>query len=183
MTELSLTDWLVLGVLAEEPRHGFAVGRELAANSELGGIWTVRRPLVYRSLDHLVDAGLAEPRTVEPGIQGPHRTVMAPTRAGRARLARWLREPVEHPREVRTVLLAKLALLARRSQALEPLIRAQRAAFGGILDGLENKRRATDGVDRLTVQWRLSANRAIIAFLDSIVGDEEHSTVHQGSGS
>jgi len=183
MAELSLTDWLVLGVLAEEPRHGFAIARELAPTSELGRIWTVRRPLVYRSLDHLIDAGLAEPRAVEPGIQGPHRTVIAPRRAGRARLARWLSEPVAHPREVRTVLLAKLALLARRDQPLAPLVDKQRATFGGILDGLEDKRRKTEGVDRLAVQWRVSANRAIIAFLDAVSRDEQRSSARQGSRS
>ena len=47
-TVLSLTDWVVLGVLTEEPRHGFAVAKELARDAELGQLWTVRRPLVYR---------------------------------------------------------------------------------------------------------------------------------------
>jgi DNA-binding PadR family transcriptional regulator len=170
--ELSLTDWLVLGVLCEEPRHGFAVARELAPNAELGRIWTVRRPLVYRALDHLVETGLAEARHVEPGAQGPERTVVAPTRSGRALLRQWLREPVEHPRDVRTVLLAKLALLARRGEPLRPLAEAQRTAFADVLRGLERRRRSSAGVDRLALHWRTSANRAIAAFLDAVIRDE-----------
>ena len=35
-------------VIAEEPRHGFSVARELAADMPIGQVWTVRRPLVYR---------------------------------------------------------------------------------------------------------------------------------------
>jgi DNA-binding PadR family transcriptional regulator len=171
--ELSLTDWLVLGVLCEQPQHGFAVARELAVDGELGSIWTVRRPLVYRSLDHLVDEGLVEPRAVEPGVQGPYRTVMAPTRSGRARVARWLTEPVAHPRDVRTVLLAKLAMLTRRGEPLTPLVRAQLDDFTGVLGGLERKRRTSDGVADLTVQGRVSANRAIGAFLEGIIRDEQ----------
>lgn len=170
--DLSLTDWLVLGVLCEEPRHGFAVARELDAASELGSIWTVRRPLVYRALDHLVDVGLAEPRAVERGAQGPHRTVLAPTRTGRARLERWLSEPVEHPRDVRTALLAKLALRTRRGEALTPLAQAQLDAFTEIVGGLQRRRRASDGVARLTTHWRVAANRAITAFLEAVVRDE-----------
>jgi PadR family transcriptional regulator AphA len=171
-SDLSLTDWVVLAVLCEEPRHGFAVARELGAETELGGIWTVRRPLVYRSLDHLVDAGLVEARAVEPGIQGPHRTVMAPTRTGRARVSRWLDEPVLHPRDVRTTLLAKLALRARRSLELSSLARAQLETFDDVRGGVAEKLRTSDGVDRLTMQWRVSANQAIVAFLRSLISDE-----------
>jgi PadR family transcriptional regulator AphA len=169
---LSLTDWLVLAILCEDPRHGFAVARELAPESELGGIWTVRRPLVYRAIDHLVDVGLVEPRAVEPGTQGPHRTVMAPTRSGRARVAPWLEQPVAHPRDVRTVLLAKLALRSRRGAALSPLARAQLELFESVRGGVEQKLGKSDGVDKLTMHWRVSANDAIVSFLETVIADE-----------
>ncbi len=170
--QMSLTDWLVLALLCEQPRHGFAVARELEAGSELGGIWTVRRPLVYRSLDHLALEGLIEPRSVEPGAQGPHRTVMAPTRTGRARVTRWLDQPAAHPRDVRTELLAKLALRARRGRELSTLARAQLARFANVRDGIEQRRRQSGGVERLTLQWRLSANDGIARFLESVIEDE-----------
>ncbi|HEY7824307.1 MAG TPA: PadR family transcriptional regulator, partial [Acidimicrobiia bacterium] len=59
-SELSVTEYAVLGILAEAPSHGFAVAKELDANTEVGRILTVRRPLVYRALDRLVDQRLAE---------------------------------------------------------------------------------------------------------------------------
>jgi DNA-binding PadR family transcriptional regulator len=168
-----LTDWVVLGVLAEEPRHGFAVAKELERGADLGELWTVRRPLVYRSIDHLLEADLVEPRSVEPGAQGPHRTVIAPTRAGRARLRRWLDQPVEHPRDVRAVLLVKLALLARRGEPLAPLARRQLDGFAEVNAGLGRKASpAGDPVARLAVGWRTQANEAIRRFLEQVIRGE-----------
>jgi DNA-binding PadR family transcriptional regulator len=166
---LSLTDWVVLGLLAEEPRHGFAIAKELAADAELGRLWTVRRPLVYRAIDHLLDIGMAEPRFTEPGDQGPHRTVFAATRAGRARLRRWLDQPVEHPRDVRTTLLVKLAFRARRGDALAPLARRQLEEFADVQDSLGRRRAAAGTVEQLAVQWRYQANDAIRRFLEAVI--------------
>ncbi len=169
---ISLTDWVVLGVLSEEPRHGFAVAKELGRDAELGQLWTVRRPLVYRAIDHLLELGLAETRSVEPGDQGPHRTVIAPTRGGRARLRRWLEQPVEHPRDVRAVLLVKLGLLARRGEPLAPLARRQLAAFVEVNEGLGRRASPETPVARLAVGWRTQANEAIRRFLEQVIGDE-----------
>ena len=100
---LSLTDWVVLALVAEEPRHGFAVAKELAPDATLGEAWTVRRPLVYRAIDHLRDAGLVEPVRTEAGAQGPHRTVYRATRSGATRVTRWLDRPVADAVGVGTV--------------------------------------------------------------------------------
>jgi DNA-binding PadR family transcriptional regulator len=170
--DLSLTDWIVLGVLAEEPRHGFAVGTELGSDAQLGRLWTVRRPLVYRAIDHLLELGFAEARSVEPGDQGPHRTVIAPTRVGRARLRRWLEQPVDHPRDVRATLLVKLALLARRGDPLTPLARRQLDAFADVQTGLGRRRDPSSTVEHLAVTWRFEANEAIRRFLENVIRDE-----------
>src|SRR5262245_66167198 len=82
---MSLTDWVVLAVIAEEPRHGFSVARELAPDATIGQVWTVRRPLVYRAIEYLGADGLIEATRTEPGTQGPHRTVYRATRSGKAR--------------------------------------------------------------------------------------------------
>jgi hypothetical protein len=47
-------EWAVLGLLAEQPTHGFATAEALAPDGVVGRIWTMRRPLVYRALDVLV---------------------------------------------------------------------------------------------------------------------------------
>lgn len=169
---LSLTDWVVLGILAEEPRHGFAVAKELGHDAELGQLWTVRRPLVYRAIDHLLEIGFAEPRFVEPGDQGPHRTVIATTHVGRSRLRRWLDEAVDHPRDVRATLLVKLALRARRGTPLSPLARRQLDAFADVQKGLGRRRASASSVAQLAITWRYQANEAIRRFLEALIREE-----------
>src|SRR5262245_14629959 len=169
---MSLTEWIVLAVIAEQPRHGFSVARELAPDAPIGQVWTVRRPLVYRAIDYLAADGLIEASRTEPGTQGPHRTVYRATRAGRSRLARWLDEPVEHPREVRSELLAKFVLRARRGEPLAPLARRQLELFAPVTDGLVRASRRATGADRVVARWRLESTRAIARTLEAIVVDE-----------
>lgn len=167
-----LTDWVVLAVVAEAPRHGFAVAKELAADAALGEVWTVPRSLVYRAIDHLRDAGLIEPARTETGAQGPHRTVYRVTRSGAARLGHWLDQPVTHPRDVRTELLVKLVLRARRGKPLAPLAGAQLDRFASATRGLARRARDAQGADRIVARWRVESLGAIRRTLEAIVADE-----------
>lgn len=137
-SQLSLTEHAVLGVLAEGPTHGFAISKALSAGADLGRILTVRRPLVYRALDRLVEAGLIEPAHTEPGEAGPRRVVHRITSEGRRRLAAWLESPVEHVRDLRIEFLLKVVLLDRSAQTPLPLIRAQRAVLDPTLAALDD---------------------------------------------
>ncbi|MGI9596526.1 MAG: PadR family transcriptional regulator [Acidimicrobiales bacterium] len=136
----SLNEWVVLALLAEEPAHGFALARELAADSDLGRILTVRRPLVYRALDRLAAADLAEPTQVERGDAGPNRTVFRTTPSGSTDLERWLATPVTHVRELRVEFLLKLRLLERRGRTSRHLISAQRSALDETIQRLVERR-------------------------------------------
>jgi DNA-binding PadR family transcriptional regulator len=169
---MSLTDWVVLGLIAEEPRHGFAAARELAPAAPVGQVWTVRRPLVYRAIEYLAHDGLIEASRTEPGAQGPHRTVYRTTRAGRAQLARWLGAPVDHPRDVRSELIVKFVLRVRRGEALTPLAQRQLELFAPVADGLARAARQAAGADRVVARWRLESVRAITRTLDAVVADE-----------
>lgn len=162
---LSLTEWVVLALLAEKPAHGFALARELRPDADLGRILTVHRPLVYRALARLVDAGLAEPHHTEPGEAGPTRTVHRPTRHGRRRLRRWFDEPVEHVRDLRMEFLAKLRLAERAGRDGASLVAAQRHALSATLDHLADPARGSDDVVEL---WRRHTAAAARAFLDDL---------------
>jgi hypothetical protein len=54
--DLGAGDWAVLALLAERPTHGFAVARAMSPEGEIGKVWTMRRPLVYRAIEHVRDA-------------------------------------------------------------------------------------------------------------------------------
>jgi DNA-binding PadR family transcriptional regulator len=125
LPELSLSDWIVLGIVAERPTHGWPVVRELAPDGAIGRVWSVSRPLVYRSLATLVGDGFVEECGEAASERGPQRTIVRVTRKGRAALRRWLDEPVEHVREVRSEFLVKLALLERAGRSAEQLVALQ----------------------------------------------------------
>jgi PadR family transcriptional regulator AphA len=160
---LTLNDRVVLAVLREEPAHGFAVARALAAGSDLGRILTLRRPQVYRAIDRLAAVDLLEPVVTEPGDAGPKRTVYRVTEAGVAPLEAWLSTPVDHVRDLRVEFLLKLRLLERLGRGPAPLVEAQRRALGPTLARLtETGGEAGDVVER----WRAENARAVGRFLD-----------------
>jgi PadR family transcriptional regulator AphA len=163
MTELSVTEYAVLGILAEGPNHGFALARELTPRADLGRIYTVRRPLVYRALDRLVEAGLAEAMHIEESEAGPNRIVVRATRQGRATLRRWLGKPVGHVRDIRIEFLLKLALLQRSGGSPGSLIDRQREALQPTLGVLEEI--STD--DHVEI-WRRHNARATDAYLEEL---------------
>ena len=124
--ELLLGEWACLGLLYDQQAHGFAIAAELRADAPIGRIWSLSRPLTYRSLDQLVERGLVRPVGSEPGDAGPDRTVLAATRAGRSRMRTWLRTPVTHLRDLRSELLLKIALAERCGVDIGPMLDAQR---------------------------------------------------------
>lgn len=155
----SLTEWVVLGLLAERPMHGFALAQLLARGGEVGRVWSATRPLTYRAIDQLLADGCIEAVRTEVGT-GPPRTVHRPTPSGRRALRRWLNEPVAHARDVRAELLVKLLLLERAGKPTAPLLQAQREAFADLLDP-DQPRPADDSVSR----WRAEQAAAIDRFL------------------
>lgn len=161
---LSLNEWVVLALLAEQPAHGFALARQLRAHGDIGRILTVHRPLVYRALDRLVDAQLAEPQHTEPGDAGPNRTVHRITDAGRRALDQWLREPVQHVRDLRIEFLVKMRLTERARRDPAPLVVAQYDALADTLDNLTHLDPDADIVD----EWRRYNAQAATRFLTQL---------------
>lgn len=164
--ELSLHEWVVLALVAEAPRHGYDVAAEAAPTGPLGAVWTVPRPAVYRALARLEDLGHVRARRTETGAGAPPRTVYGASRTGRAALRRWLAEPVEHLRDVRSTLLVKLVLGPRLGVAPGELVRAQRRRFAPLV-----ARRSGDGPSTDPVElWRRHAALAVDAFLADLGG-------------
>jgi DNA-binding PadR family transcriptional regulator len=162
---LSLNEWAVLGLLVESPRHGYDIAIELRPSGDVGTVWTVSRPLVYRALDRLDALGLVEARRNESGA-GPRRTVYGPTRRGRTALRRWLVTPVEHLRDVRGALLLKLVLGRRLGVDPAPLVVAQLDALGPHFAALATEPDPGD----LVGLWRHHSALAVRAFLDRLAG-------------
>jgi DNA-binding PadR family transcriptional regulator len=165
--EWALPEWTVLAVLREQARHGFAIAALTARGGELGRIWQIPRPVIYRALSRLEEAGLTAPTAVESG-PGPQRTLHTVTDAGRVAVDEWLRQPVEHVRDLRSHLLMKLALLDRRGIDPGDLLRAQRAVLEPIVRAVAVDRDRHQGFDGVLLAWRHSNASAALHFLAEI---------------
>src|SRR6516225_1141748 len=138
-------EWAVLALLCERPAHGWALAGQLAPTGELGSIWSLTRPLVYRSLEILEARQLIAPAGSEPGVRGPNRTIFRATAAGHEAVGLWLSEPVEHVREGRSLLLLKLVFAQRNCIDPRPMLLAQREALEESIAMLEERTTSSVG--------------------------------------
>ena len=169
---IALAEQTVLVLLSQRPAHGFAVAQLTAPDGELGRIWRIPRPVVYRAIGRLVDAGLITPESVEPGL-GPQRTIYTVTALGRQEAELWLSRPVEHVRDIRSHLLIKLALLYRAGRDPAELLRRQRATLEPIARAIQAPHDERDGFDEILLAWRRATAAAALGFLDEIAAKAE----------
>jgi DNA-binding PadR family transcriptional regulator len=169
--EPSVLDQIVLALIGEKPRHGFAVSKELETDPSLSAVIRARRPLVYRSINSLVDAKLIRETKTEPGDQGSPRVIYAANATGKSATTIWLNDTVDHPRDARIELLAKFVLRNRRAMNSKQLATRQRKLFERQAANLQvAANSATDDV-RLVALWRVENINAMIRLLDVVVKD------------
>lgn len=159
-----LGEWACLGLLVAGPSHGFALASRLAPSGDVGRVWSMSRPLTYRSLDQLTERGLAEQVGVEQGRAGGQRVVFGATRLGRSVLEAWLAEPVPHLRDLRSELLLKLMVLDLLGRDPSSLLRAQRELVAIALALLER-----DAGRDVVGLWRAESAAAALRFLDRLL--------------
>jgi DNA-binding PadR family transcriptional regulator len=166
--ELTIGEWAVLALVDEGPTHGFSVARTMAAGDEVGRVWTMRRPLVYRTLEILEGRELTRTAGVEPSTSGPQRTLVETTPEGKRLVAEWRLLPIERLRDARSALMLKLLFLDRRGLDPAPLLEAQRVQ----LVQLEAELRATlaeaAGFARTLALWRVENASAAIRFVEAL---------------
>jgi PadR family transcriptional regulator AphA len=167
---LACGEWAILGLITEQHRHGFALARLMAPGGEVGQVWALPKPLVYRALATLQDRGLAAPAGEERGERGPNRVLLGATPEGVAALQTWLTLPVRHLRDVRSLLMLKLALLDRVGGDPVPLLSAQRERLLPLVDALAERLATAEGFGRTLLAWRLESARAAVRFVEA-VGD------------
>jgi DNA-binding PadR family transcriptional regulator len=169
--ELSAGEWAVLALLTEQPAHGFALARAMAPDGEVGQVWAMRRPLVYRALETLEQRELIRPAGTVPSRSGPQRTIREVTPSGALAVSEWLNEPVSHVRDARSLLMLKLLFIARREQDAATLLRAQREQFSAQADRLAAAVDESEGFDRTLLLWRFHSTTAAIQFTETMLGD------------
>jgi DNA-binding PadR family transcriptional regulator len=172
-SDLTPNEYCVIALLMERPAHGWGLAEILERDGEVGSIWSVARPLVYTSLRDLDGGGYIRTAGLERGKRGPHRVVYKPTPKGRTAVRRWLAEPVDHVRDMRSLFLLKVVLSKRLGLDVEPLLVAQRALLAPFVTYLEAR---LDDVDPVTepaeeavLYFRLATARTTVGFIDHVL--------------
>jgi DNA-binding PadR family transcriptional regulator len=166
---LSLAEWLVLCLVAEEPAHCFALAALLATDGSVGMVWHVQKTVVYRAAQRLERLGLIMAEDRQVTSQGPPRTRLHATPEGCRAAQGWLRQPVIHVRDVRSELLLKLALLSRAGADPRDLLRAQRRQLIPAASGLAEQMRTATGFDQALTRWRHESVCGTLRFLDTLL--------------
>jgi DNA-binding PadR family transcriptional regulator len=169
--EFSAGEWAVLALLSEGPAHGFALARAMAPGGEVGQVWAMRRPLVYRALETLEQGEMIRPAGTMPSQTGPQRTILEVTPAGARAVTEWLSQPVSHVRDARSLLMLKLLFLSRREADLAPLLTAQRAQFAARAEALAAALEETSGFDRTLLLWRMHNTTAAVYFIETLLAE------------
>jgi DNA-binding PadR family transcriptional regulator len=164
--QLLLGEWACLGILYQGPTHGFAIAARLKPDGDIGRVWSVSRPLTYRSLEQLTLRGHVHPIGEERGIAGGNRTILAATRQGRAALRRWLATPVAHLRDLRSELLLKLVIAEQCGIDVTAMLAAQRERIVDVAGGLDA--RASAARRDVVALWRHESSIAALRFIDQL---------------
>jgi xanthine dehydrogenase accessory factor len=172
---LSPVEYVLLGLLLDQPAHGYELSKAFAPGTELAQVCDLGLSQLYSSLAKLESLGLVESRRT-PGRGQQGRKVFDLTSAGRGRFARWLTDPVPDVHHLRTDFAPKL-LLARRLDpaAAEQLVEDQLRMLGGRLEAAPRLggpgfaaevARADALLTRAAIDWLrtlLARSRAIMA--------------------
>ena len=130
-------------------------------------MWSLSRPLTYRSLEQLTSRGYIHAVAEEPGIAGGNRTILAATRSGRAQLRKWLNSPVAHLRDLRSELLLKLIFADLCDIDVTNMLDEQYEHIDQLARALEGQIDDDDAVDVVAL-WRREHSQAALRVLDQL---------------
>lgn len=158
----------MLCLICEKPTHGQAMAGLLEQGGALGRVWRVHKAGVYRAVEKLESLSLIQTAGQEASNQGPIRSLLEATAAGRTAARAWLSRPAEHVRDIRSELLLKLALLDRAGEDPRELLAAQRARLVPVAAVLNDHLRGAKGFDQTLILWRYETISTAIRFLDAL---------------
>lgn len=159
-------EYILLGLLQREPRHGYDLAREFGADTTLGEIIHLEPSMLYAYLKKLEQAGLIRATLQAQGSRPPRR-VFELTATGQEELRRWLAEPVERTRDLRLEFLLKLYIARDDAPELATrLIAEQHDVSARLVESLARQvEEEPDDFRRLVLEMRLEQNRALLNWL------------------
>lgn len=142
--------YAILGLLAQQPHHGYALHARLQALVGGAENWDLKPAQVYNTLARLAEAGLVCEEAVEKE-GGPEKHVFAITPAGQSELLAWLQSDQIQPTLHDDIFLKCMLALAIDEDLARRIIQAQRAALYRELHRVTTQRAQADPARELGV--------------------------------
>ncbi len=101
------SEYALLGLLLDGPKHGYELARRFSPETPLGDICPLEVSMLYALLKKHEKAGFIEAQLENQGARPPKRTFHL-TDLGRATFMDWVRSPVSRTPEIRLDFLVKL---------------------------------------------------------------------------
>ena len=163
-------EYILLGLIREQPDHGYALFERLKNTKELSLIWQVKRSKLYYLLDKLESEDLL---TSSVNSQGPYpdRNVYQITPRGEQLLGEWIHTPVLSSRYIRLAFLSKLYFSVKEDQnGSEDLIQAQIKVCRSWLENLQKQHKELGRSDFISSQvflFRIGQINAMLTWLSN----------------
>ncbi len=162
-------EYVLLGMLYQNPAHGYDIYKKIHDMESLSLIWQVKRSKLYYLLEKLEKQKLLE-ATYIPVENRPDRKQYRLTEKGQNAFLAWIETPVEVARHVRLLILARLHFALQIGQEIAlNLIKKQRAqcqtwieSMQAQLDALENP----DFIIQQAFSFRIGQIQAMQDWLD-----------------
>ncbi len=119
-------EYVLLGLLARQPMHGYDLFKEITSHEEIALVWSIKQSQLYALLDKLEERGLLVSALI-PGETHPDRKEFRPTQEGHKAFTYWMQSPVHHGRDMRQEFLARLYFAIQNGKEFAcELVRQQR---------------------------------------------------------
>ena len=163
-------EYVLLGMIAQQPRHGYELHKGLSTLEGLGLIWRVKQAQLYAILDKLEAQGHISARLIMTESHPPRKEYHL-TGSGHKVFKKWMLSPVEHGRELRQDFLAKFYFARLQGEeTARSVLEAQRETLKKIQSRMEAEDDAlssSQSYEKQVYQFRMIQIHAFIDWLDS----------------
>ncbi len=164
-------EYVLLGLIRQQPIHGYELAASLNREESVGLIWQINPSRLYALLEKLEQAGwlLAE---IKPGERLQQRKQYCISETGERVFLEWLRSPVSAAHRMRQEFMARLYFaLQEGSAAVTELVRNQIQICRMWHDRLTaevNSLRVSQVFERKVFEYRIGQVQAMLDWLDSL---------------
>ena len=157
----------LLGFLREKPLHGYEIHRRMSDPEGLGLVWRIKQSQLYALLGKLEENGYVTSELESQGNRPP-RKVYSLTNSGSAMFMEWVKNPVQHGREMRLNFMVKLFFARIEGKAVvAQLIDNQRDQCAQWLELVEISSEGETKSFQNMIEWfRAGQIEAMLVWLD-----------------